>query len=168
MTLHIQLPSQVRARSFARPHSPAPSPKRNQRSTTAGLGGALKFHPLHLQRACTSQFRLLPHSLSPGSEAKYAPGLFRCPPDWCRKAIDLTYSGAKFTATLILAGKPCSVLGNDIQKLSLSVEYETGEFPLWGGFLYLTDTMSMYSGHTFMYHGHLIPVRCPRISISSS
>ena len=127
----------------------------------------------HASLLCTSNAPGPPNldfwpTASSAAEAKYVFGLFRCPPDWCRKAIDLTYSGAKFTATLILAGKPCSVLGNDIQKLSLSVEYETGEFPLWGGFLYLTDTMSMYSGHTFMYHGHLIPVRCPRISISSS
>ncbi|EDQ99974.1 uncharacterized protein LACBIDRAFT_314975 [Laccaria bicolor S238N-H82] len=40
-------------------------------------------------------------------------------------ATDVSASGTKFTATLILAGKPCNVFGNDIQKLSLSVEYET-------------------------------------------
>ena len=81
MTLHIQLISQVRARPLASPHSPAFSPKRNlERSTTAGLRGSLKFHPLHLQHACSSQFRLLPHPLFPGVEVKYARGLFRCPP----------------------------------------------------------------------------------------
>ena len=46
------------------------------------------------------------------------------------KATDVSASGTKVTATLILAGKPCNVFGNDIQELSLSVEYETGEFPL--------------------------------------
>ena len=30
------------------------------------------------------------------------------------------------TADLVLGGKPCNVFGNDIQKLSLSVVYETG------------------------------------------
>ena len=30
------------------------------------------------------------------------------------------------TADLALGGKPCNVFGNDIQKLSLSVVYETG------------------------------------------
>ena len=55
------------------------------------------------------------------------------------KATDVSASGTKFTATLILAGKPCNTFGHDIQKLSLSVEYETGEFPLRGGFLYVAD-----------------------------
>jgi alpha-glucosidase len=31
------------------------------------------------------------------------------------------------TADLVLGGKPCNVFGNDIQKLSLSVVYETGK-----------------------------------------
>ena len=84
--------------------------------------------------------------VSSAAEAKDVLGLFQCPPDWCRTAIDVSASGAKFTATLIPPGKPCNVFGNDIQKLSLSVEYETGEFPSWGGFLNLTDAMSMYSG----------------------
>ena len=30
------------------------------------------------------------------------------------------------TADLVLGGKPCNVFGNDVQKLSLSVVYETG------------------------------------------
>ena len=30
------------------------------------------------------------------------------------------------TADLVLGGKPCNVFGNDIQKLTLSVVYETG------------------------------------------
>ncbi|KIJ92581.1 glycoside hydrolase family 31 protein [Laccaria amethystina LaAM-08-1] len=41
------------------------------------------------------------------------------------KATNVSASGTKFTATLILAGKPCNVFGNETQKLSLSVEYET-------------------------------------------
>ncbi|EDQ98192.1 uncharacterized protein LACBIDRAFT_309342 [Laccaria bicolor S238N-H82] len=41
------------------------------------------------------------------------------------KATDVSASRTKFTTTLILAGKPCNVFGNDIQKLSLSVKYET-------------------------------------------
>jgi len=48
------------------------------------------------------------------------------------KPTDVSASGIKFTATLILAGKACNVFGKDIQKLSLSVEYETGEFPFVG------------------------------------
>jgi len=55
------------------------------------------------------------------------------------KATDVAASGTKFTATLILAGMACNVFGKDVHKLSLSVEYETGEFPLWGGFMYLAD-----------------------------
>ena len=55
------------------------------------------------------------------------------------KATDVSASGTKLTATLILAGKPCNVFGDDIQKLSLSVEYETGEFLLWDGFLYVAE-----------------------------
>ena len=50
MTLHSQLLSPVRALSLARSHPPAPSRKRNQRSTTADLGSSLRFHPLHWQR----------------------------------------------------------------------------------------------------------------------
>ncbi|EDR06846.1 uncharacterized protein LACBIDRAFT_299755 [Laccaria bicolor S238N-H82] len=41
------------------------------------------------------------------------------------KATDVSASGTKFTATLVLGGKPCNVFVNDIQKLSLSVKYET-------------------------------------------
>ena len=30
------------------------------------------------------------------------------------------------TADLVLAGKPCNIFGDDVQKLTLSVAYETG------------------------------------------
>ena len=61
MSLHIPLLSQVPARSLAPPHSPAPSLRRHRWSTSANLRRSLKFHPpLHRQRACTSQSRLLP------------------------------------------------------------------------------------------------------------
>lgn len=41
-------------------------------------------------------------------------------------ATNVDVHGNGLTADLVLGGKPCNVFGNDIQKLSLSVVYETG------------------------------------------
>lgn len=35
------------------------------------------------------------------------------------------------TADLVLSGKPCNIFGNDIQKLALSVVYETGRLTVF-------------------------------------
>ena len=43
------------------------------------------------------------------------------------KATGVSVGPAGLTANLELAGPACNVYGSDIQKLSLSVEYETGE-----------------------------------------
>ena len=41
-------------------------------------------------------------------------------------ATNVKTKGAILTADLVLAGKPCNVFGNDISKVTLAVEYETG------------------------------------------
>ena len=68
MTLRIQLLSQVRARSLARTHAPAPSPERYQRSTKADLSSPFNSSfvstshapaPPNLDRSPTTSPRVL-------------------------------------------------------------------------------------------------------------
>ena len=43
------------------------------------------------------------------------------------KATNVISKGSSLTANLVLAGEPCNVFGNDTEKLTLTVTYETSE-----------------------------------------
>jgi alpha-glucosidase len=43
-------------------------------------------------------------------------------------ATDVKDDGTRLTADLVLNGKGCNIFGSDLQKLTLDVVYETGEF----------------------------------------
>ena len=52
------------------------------------------------------------------------PAVLDACPGYTATNVEVQHDG--LTADLVLHGKPCSVFGDDIQKLTLSVVYETG------------------------------------------
>lgn len=51
--------------------------------------------------------------------------LDRCPG---YNAVNVNTNGTTFTASLVLAGQPCNVFGEDVHDLLLTVVYETSEY----------------------------------------